>query len=106
MKDLEAHVAPNGITLLCCIAQPELEIYACAGYRDDIDEDWEEIRSHQRLKEEVFEPLLKRHGDPRQPGAGRGLMINKSLRNLPLLFGLCPELRCLRDRIAKHLEEE
>ena len=27
-------------------------------------------------------------------------MIDRSLEKLPLLFQLCPELRCLRDRIA------
>ncbi len=32
-------------------------------------------------------------------------MINQSLRNLPLLFQLCPELQRLRDRIAAHLSE-
>ena len=105
MRELEASVGKRGANLLCCIAQPELEIFACAGFRDDIRETWEEARRHPRLKEEVFEPLLRRHGDPRQPGAGRGLMINASVRNLPLLFDLCPELRCLHDRIAEHLQE-
>ena len=32
-------------------------------------------------------------------------MIKKSLRNLPFLFQLCPELKCLRDRIEAHLGE-
>ena len=111
MQALETHVAANGATLLCCAARPELEIYACAAFRGDILENWEKIRCHPRLKEEVFDPLLnrlpllKRHGGPKQPGAGRGLMIDESLKNLPLLFDLCPELRCLRDRIAKHLPE-
>ena len=33
-------------------------------------------------------------------------MVNESLRNLPLLYQLCPELRCLRNRIAAHLGDE
>ena len=105
MRDVETHVAANGVKLFCCAARPELEIYACAAFRSEISESWEETRSHPRLKEEVFDPLLSRYGDPRQPGAGRGLMINESLGNLPLLFDLCPELRCLRDRIVGHLQE-
>lgn len=111
MRALETHVGANGVTLFCCAARPELEIYACAGFRDDIREPWEKIRCHPRLKEEVFDALLERHGSLlkrhglRQPGAGRGLMINESLKNLPLLFDLCPELRRLRDRIAAHLQE-
>ena len=105
MRSVETHVAANGATLLCCAARPELEIYACAAFRNDIAESWEQARQHPRMKEEVFAPLLNKHGDRRRPGAGRGLMINESLKNLPRLFQLCPELRCLRDRIAKHLQE-
>ena len=105
MRALETHVAENGVTLLCCTARPELEIYACAAFRGDIPESWEEVRQHPRMKEEVFDRLLSSHGDPRQPGGGRDLMIKESLKNLPLLFDLCPELRCLRDRIAAHLRE-
>ena len=104
-QDLENRVGERGVALFCCIAQPELEIYACVAFRNDIPARWEEVRQHPRMKEEVFDPLLSRHGDPRQPGAGRGLMINESLQNLPLLFRLCPELRRLRDRIAAHLQE-
>lgn len=104
MRNLETHAAAKGITLLCCAAQPEVEIYGSVGYRDDIREAWEKVRQHPRMKEEVFDPLLARHGDPRRPGAGRDSMIDRSLRNLPLLFRLCPELRCLRDRIATHLQ--
>ena len=29
-------------------------------------------------------------------------MIEQSLRNLPLLYQLCPETKRLRDRIAAH----
>ena len=104
MWALEEHVRKQGITLLCCAAQPEVEIYACVAFRDDIPGSWEEARDHPRMKEEIFEPLLDTHGDPRRPGAGRDLMINQSLNNLPLLFRLCPELQHLRDRIVAHLQ--
>ena len=105
MRRLEADVAREGVMLLCCAAQPEVEIYACAGFRNDMQEAWADVRQHPRMKEEVFDPLLARHGDSRRAGAGRELMIARSLRNLPLLYQLCPELRCLRVRIARHLQE-
>ena len=105
MRNLEARVAAKGVTLLCCAAQPEVEIYACAGLRNDVQEAWEEVRWHPRMKEEVFDTLLARHGDSGRPGAGRDLMIARSLGNLRLLFQLCPELRCLRDRVAAFLQE-
>ena len=104
MQVLEGHVASKGIKLLCCAAQPEVEIYACVAFRGDISVKWKEARRHPRMKEEIFAPLLDKHGDPRRPGAGRDLMIAASLRNLPQLFKRCPELQCLRNRIADHLE--
>ena len=103
MQALEEHAARQGITLLCCPAQPEVEIYACAAFRDEVPGSWEEARRHARMKEEIFAPLLASHGDRRRPAAGRGRMIDRSLESLPLLFRLCPELRHLRDRIAAYL---
>ena len=104
MRALEERVAKQEITLLCCAAQPEVEIYACVAFLDDIRCSWKEVRHHPQMKEDIFAPLLASHGDPRRPGAGRDMMINRSLENLPALFRLCPELRCLRNRIAAHLQ--
>ena len=103
IRDLEADLEARGVALLCCAAQPEVEVYACAAFRRDIPETWEEVRQHPRMKEEVFGPLLTRYGDRRRPSGGRDLMVHESLRNLPLLYRLCPELRGLRDRIAMRL---
>ncbi len=105
MRDLETHVAASGISLLCCAAQPELEIYACAAFREDIPVTWQKARDHPQMKEEIFEPLLQKHGDPRRADKGRHQMIRQSLKNLPLLFQLCPELNQLRNRIASHLRK-
>lgn len=104
MRRLEADIAALGKSLFCCPAQPEVEIYACAAFRDDLGGTWDDARTHPRLKEEVFQPLLARHSPRRRPGRGRDLMIKASLRNLPLLFQLCPELEQLRDRIAAHVQ--
>ncbi|MFO1491832.1 MAG: hypothetical protein U1F77_10205 [Kiritimatiellia bacterium] len=105
MEQLEAYLHGKGVNLLCCPARPEVEIYACAAYRSEIPEGWNSAREDLRMKENVFEPLLKRYGDSRRVGAGRDLMIESSLRNLPLLLELCPELRTLRDRIASLLAQ-
>ena len=103
MRRLEADSAARGMSLFCCPAQPEVEIYACAAFRDDLGSTWDDARTHPRLKEEVFQPLLARHSPRRRPGRGRDLMIKASLRNVRLLFQLCPELERLRDRIATHI---
>lgn len=103
MQRLEEDLGSKGISLLCCPAQPEIEIYACVAYRDSLKLSWEELRWHPHLKEDIFSPLLARHGDPRRAGGGRDVLIRESLRNLPLLFQMCTELMVLRDRIARHV---
>ena len=108
MRKLEADLEEQAISLFCCPAQPEVEIYACAPFRRDLrdaNQAWDDIRGNPRFKEEVFDPLLRKHGDPNRPDKGRALMIGQSLRNLPLLYRLCPELKALRDRIAALLCE-
>ena len=105
MRRLEKDLAGRQITLFCCIANPEVEIFACVPFREDMSESWDSVRAHPRMKEEIFQPLLDRHGAREQAGGGRKSMIRKSLQHLPLLFQLCPETRALRDRIAAHLRE-
>ena len=56
MNDLEMDLDAQDVTLFCCRAQPEVEIYACAAFRDQLPVTWEDARNHRRLKEEVFEP--------------------------------------------------
>ena len=105
VNDLEADLDAQGITLLCCRAQPEVEIFACAAFRGQLPVTWEDARNHRRLKEEVFEPRrsMLQKLQRRVPGGGRRYMIEQSLRNLPLLYRLCPEVERLRDRIAAWL---
>lgn len=105
MNDLEATLRSKNVTLLCCPAQPEVEIYACAAYRKEIEMGWSRARDDPKMKEDVFLPLLKKFGDARRAGEGRDLMIAESIKNLPLLFQLCPELKALRDRIADRISE-
>ena len=106
MLRLEADLDAQGISLFCCPAQPEVEIYACAAFFDDLRGTWEDARNHPRMKEDVFEPLLAQHGDPRRASGGRDLMIGRSLQNLQMLFRLCPETERLRDRIAAYLHDQ
>ena len=106
MQRLEEDLRSKRVSLLCCPAQPEIEIYACVAYRDRLGPPWNEVRSHPHLKEDIFRPLLAQYGDARKPGHGRDILIRTSLQNLPLLFRLCPELKVLRDRIARHISQK
>lgn len=103
-RRLEEDIASHGITLLCCPAQPEVEIYACVGFREDLKKPWDAIRKHPRLKEDVFRPLLDRPGAARRVGGGRREMIERSLANMRLFYQLCPETKDLRERIVAHLQ--
>ena len=105
MRALETELKARGRSLFCCPAQPEVEIYACAAFRRQISGTWNDARTNPRMKEEIFQPLLGQHGDRRRPGGGRDLTIGESLKNLPLLYRLCPELTSLRDRIAAVLTD-
>jgi hypothetical protein len=104
MQALEQQVSAKGIPLFCCPALPEVEIYACAGWRDKLGRPWAEVQGDTRMKENIFEPLLRQYGDSRRAGGGRDLLIAESLRNLTLLLSLCPELKELRERLKIHLE--
>ncbi|MCY3931489.1 MAG: hypothetical protein OXH70_07215 [Acidobacteria bacterium] len=104
MRSLELELESEGVTLLCCPARPEVEIYACVAYRGELRGSWAEARSNPRLKETVFEPLLQAHGDPRRPGGGRGSMTEKSIAQRRRFFQLCPEIAELRNRIEELLD--
>ncbi len=99
MSALESELAAKQINLLCCAAQPEVEIYACVAYRAELDAPWPEVRASGSLKEIFFGPLLARKGDSRRAGAGRDQLIAASLTPLSTLYKLCPELGNLRKRL-------
>ena len=102
MQRLEEDLRVQGVTLLCCPAVPEVEVYACVAHRDEIAP-WQEVRDHPRMKESYFDPLLEKHGDPRQPGRGRKEMIERSLASRRAFLQLCPEIAELRDRVKNCL---
>lgn len=100
MKALEGELATKKVKLICCPAQPEVEIYACIAYRNEIKSLWGQARQDPRFKEDVFDPLLAKHGDVRRAGAGRDLMVAEALKNRNALYQFCPELCDLRDKIS------
>jgi hypothetical protein len=53
---------------------------------------------HPRLKDEVFEPFLEQHGDPRSAGGGRETLMRATLANYRGLLEVCPELKTLHAR--------
>jgi hypothetical protein len=99
-RKLEAELSLKAIRLLCCPADPEVEIYCCVAQRDRLGASWEQVRASKRLKEEYFAPLLQEVGDPDRAGGGRDQLIDATLSKMGTLYQLCPEIAILRDRIA------
>lgn len=105
-RSLEADLASQGIPLVCCAAQPEVEVWLLAGHRHHLGVEWASVRVHPRLKEDVFEPFLSKSGNARAPGGGREMLMRQTLANYAGLVEVCPELKDLEarlhDRLAKH----
>jgi hypothetical protein len=98
---LEDVAAAQGIHLLCCAAEPELEAWLLAGHKEKLRVTWKEAVAHPQLKEAIFEPFLKEHGDMQTVDGGRGRLMKETLRNYRGLLTSCPELASLEQRIKK-----
>lgn len=99
LKALEADLAGKGVRLLCCAAVPEVEAWLLAGHRDRVKARWADVRFHARLKESVFEPFLRAHGDPCSAGGGREALMRETLTSYRGLLQVCPELAELERRL-------
>ncbi len=105
LDNLEEEMAQRGVHLFCCAAQPEVEAWLLAGYRDQLGMSWADAREHRRLKEEVLEPFLAQSGDARSPGGGRERLIRQTLSNYRGLLSVCPELADLESRLRGFLTQ-
>ena len=103
--ELERKAAQKGVRLLCCAARQEVEVWLLAGHTGKLGCRWQEVVSDNSVKENVFEPFLARHGDPRRAGGGRDTLMNETLRSFDGLLQRCPELGELRERIRSALNQ-
>jgi hypothetical protein len=103
---LEREAAVAGVTLLCCAAVQEVEVWLLAGHPQKIGQPWHEVREDVSVKENVFEPFLEQYGDPRRPGGGRDLLMKEGLRNYDGVLQRCPELATLQARICDEVARQ
>jgi hypothetical protein len=103
LRALEREAAQQGARLLCCAAKEEVEVWLLAGHRDRLGQSWQEVRSDTSVKENVFQPFLAVHGNPKAPGGGRDLLMERTLNGYSALLRLCPELADLERRIQEAL---
>jgi hypothetical protein len=99
--NLENEARARGVHLVCCAAEPELEAWLVAGHKEKLGINWSETCKHPKLKEAVFAPFLKEHGDTQAVDGGRTRLMKETLRNYRGLLKLCPELAKLEQRIKK-----
>ncbi len=98
---LEGYASDKKVNLICCAAVQEVEIWLLAGHKEKLSDTWKNIRANRNVKESVFEPFLKSHGDTRRAGKGRDLLMEASLSNYKSLKKLCPEIETLENRIKE-----
>ena len=91
----------HGPKLICCAAVEEVEAWLLAGHIDKLERSWSTMRADVSVKENVFAPFLRRHGDSRRSGGGREELMRETLTNLDGLLARCPELDDLRKRICE-----
>lgn len=102
---LESTAGHRGVRLFCCAAVEEVEAWLLAGHVDTLQGTWQEIRSNTSVKEDVFQPFLRTHGDSKRAGGGRDLLMRTTLENYAGLLGRCPELSDLQARICQSFSE-
>jgi hypothetical protein len=104
-RSLEEEADRQGVRLLCCAAEQEVEAWLLAGYLDrlKVKVRWQEIRRDTSVKENIFEPFLRAHGNPKAPGGGRDVLMSQALNGYGALLQLCPELAELERRIREIL---
>ena len=98
-RNLEAEAAAQGVRLLCCAAEQEVEVWLLAGHREKLGQPWQEVRREVSVKERIFEPFLTTYGDRRRAGGGRDLLMKETLTNYDALLRLCPELKDLHQEL-------
>jgi hypothetical protein len=98
-RGLEDDAKRQGVRLLCCAAEQEVEVWLLAGHRNRLEQPWQEIRRDISVKENVFHPFLAAHGNPKAPGGGRDVLMGQTLNGYGALLQLCPELAELERRI-------
>ena len=95
--------AEPGPKLLCCAAVEEVEAWLLSGHINKLDRSWPAVRTDPSVKENVFAPSLRLHGDSHRSGGGREELMRATLANLSGLLARCPELDDLKARICEAL---
>ena len=93
----------RGRVMLGCLAIEEVEVWALALHRDELDAKWSEVRKERDPKETYFEPLVVKKSWQEGLGKGRAAAMKDLPGNWRSLKSRCPELERLQDEIGRWL---
>jgi hypothetical protein len=91
--------AEHSTVLLTCLAIQELEVWALALWRDQIDASWAEVRASCDPKEEFFDPFIDMKGWGSLLGKGRKRAMRELAGNWAGMKAVCPEIQSLSNRL-------
>jgi hypothetical protein len=103
---LEKAAAEKGVTLLCCAAVQEVEVWLLAGHVKRLKTSWADVRQAVSVKENVFAGFLEQFGDACRASQGRDLLMKETLGKYDGLLKRCPELKELEQRIRDVLRKD
>ena len=92
-RRLESEAAGQRVTLICCAAIEEVEVWLLAGHLGKLPRSWSGVRADTSVKENVFEPFLSRFGDPRRASGGRDLLMKETLTTIRVSWSDVPNWR-------------
>jgi hypothetical protein len=103
---LEKAARQKGVTLFCCAAVQEVEVWLLAGHSHRLPIRWSDVRQDISVKENVFAAFLEEYGDERRIDEGREHLMEEALGKYGGLLKRCPELKELDQRIRDALRED
>ena len=99
-----ADAAAYGRTMIGCLAIEELEVWALALHKREINDDWHtKVRRELNPKEIYFEPFVRQKKWLASVGNGRVPAMRDLRRRWDSLKSLCPEVQVLVDQVREWL---
>lgn len=95
-----------GRTMFGCLAIEELEVWALALHRRELQDKWETVRADCHPKENYFDRLAKQMGWSSGPGRGRKSAMADLRQKWDALKAACPEVAILSSAIGEWLDSE
>jgi hypothetical protein len=91
--------------LIATLAWQEVEVWALAPHRAELDAKWPAVRAHCDPKEAYFDPFVLRKGWLETVGKGRKRAMRDLGSSWRGLLDLCPEIDGLKQRIQQWLQD-